>query len=513
MTEATLLVGGRVYTGARWAEALLVEQERIVAVGTESEVRRQAPTGADRIDLSGDLVVPGLADAHLHLGELTREREGVDLRGAGSLAELRRRLREAAAQRPEGALVGRGLDVDALAERRWPSLEELDAAVPNRAVVLQHVSGHAAVVNRSALRLAGTPDHGPTGAGSRTGLFVEEELRTLRPLLEEALPLTPAALERTSRELVGLGLVAVGTMNTHVQELRVLRELDESGRLPLRVRAYPPLGDVLKGGPTTPRAHGRLRVVGVKGFLDGAFGPRTASLAEPYADDRSNAGIERRGDAEMVRAIDEAYASGLTCALHAIGDRAVARACRLLTARRPPSSAARIEHASLTPPALFAPLREARVFAVVQPGFVVSDVWLRDRLGSDRVLWAYPFRSLGDAGIPLAGSSDAPYDPADPWRGIRAAVRRQDELGRSANPWPDQALSEPEAIDLYARGAHEALGDAGRGRLEPGAPAEFLVVAARRLGEVVRLGGAAVRQTWVEGRLALRSGGEPGRRQ
>ena len=501
MTEATLFVGGRVYTGRRYVEALLVEGATVVAVGTEASVRRAAPTGADRRDLGSALVVPGLADAHLHLGDLSRERFALDLSPATSITALQDRIREASRRHPRGPLVGVGLDVERLVERRWPGAGELDAVVADRPVVLYHVSGHAAVVNTATL------GRGPPGIVDRPdrlrgpeGLLVEEELLGLEPIVAEALPLTADGLEATMGDLVQLGVTAVGAMNPEADELRLLDQLGAQGRLPLRVRAYPPLGPKVPSPRVPARPEDRFLIVGVKGFLDGAFGPRTASLDDPYSDAPATQGISRGDDHVLRQQLDEAVDAGLAPALHAIGDHAVSRAARLLKGRGSRAVPARIEHASLTPPGLLGPLRASDAHLVVQPGFLLTDLWLRGRLGRERSRWAYAFRTLADAGIPLAGSSDAPYDAVDPWRAMCAAVDRADDLGRSANPAPDEALTETEAFGMYAHGAHQALGDPQGGRLEPGARADLVVLSAPRLGEAIRRGVTAVRETWVEGR-------------
>lgn len=508
MTDATLFVGGRVFTGRRYAEALLVEGGRVLAVGPDASVRRVAATGADRVDLDHRLVVPGLADAHVHLGDLTRARAGFDAGPATSIRHLAEGLARWADAHPRWPIVGHGLAPDTLAERRWPSVEELDAVAPGRPIVLFHASGHAAVANTDALLRASGPDGPRPPDDTSTGVLVEEQLGPLRPLVEEGLPLTTEAMDTTLRELVGLGLTAVGTMNTGVEELSVLHDLDVDGRLPVRVHAYPPLGEEFGARPRGPP--GRLAVVGVKAFLDGAFGPRTASLDEAYADAPATHGVDRADDATLGEDLRTARGRGLAPALHAIGDRAVARAVRLLSTLprdRPPS---RIEHASLTPPKLLGPLRDLGACLVVQPGFLLSDVWLRDRLGSARARWAYAFRTLSDLGIRLAGSSDAPYDLLDPWRSMRAVVRREDELGRSANPSPDQALSELEALALYTSNAHRAIGDEEGGGLEPDGRADLVVLSGPRLGDAILRGGSAVGQTWVEGRPAPGGRGRSG---
>jgi len=501
MTETTLLVGGRVLAGGRYTEALLVEDGTVVAAGPQAAVRPLAATGADRIDLGGALLVPGLADAHLHLGELARERSAFDARPTRSLPELTEQLRSWAETHPHGPLAGRGLDPEALSERRWPTVQELDAAVADRPLVLTHSSGHAAALNSAALDR--TYGLGPSrvGQGPAPHVLVEDELADIRSIVDEALPVTPEAVEAAAWQLAHLGLTSVGTMNTGPEELRVLRTLSEAGGLPIRVRAYlSPRAGAAVTGSGRPDDGGFFRVVGVKWFLDGAFGPRTASLDGPYADDPATRGLDRGEDAELATAIDEARQRGLMPALHAIGDRAVSRAARLLSGGASPGPRGRIEHAGLTPSALLPRLRDLGVPLVVQPSFLWSDYWLRQRLGAARARWAYAFRTLADLGILLAGSSDAPFDQPDPWQSLRAAVRRADPRGRSANPSPDQALTEPEALALYTDGAHRAIGDDAGGSLAPGSPADFLILSVRRLGEAVAADQSPVRETWVAGR-------------
>jgi hypothetical protein len=151
----------------------------------------------------------------------------------------------------------------------------------------------------------------------------------------------------------------------------------------------------------------------------------------------------------------------------------------------------------------------------VQPGFLWSDFWLPARLGVDRTRWAYGFRTLIDHGHLLSGSSDAPIDPPDPWRGVRAAVERRDELGRSANPDPREALAVEEALRLYGENAGAVLGERFLGTLEVGSAADLLVLEARSLGEAIRQGASGVQETWVAGvRVhAAPSAGGPNRGQ
>jgi predicted amidohydrolase YtcJ len=520
MSDATAFVGGRVFTGSRTCSALLVENGVVVLAGSDAEVRRNTPTGAVRCDLEGGLVIPGLIDAHLHVAATARRRDGLDVSGCATLDALETAVVAWARAHPDGTIVGRGLDPERFPGRAWPTRDDLDRIERKRPLALEHVSSHALVANSAAFRAAGVDRSSADPPGGRFGRAPDGELdgrvfESAIPLLEDRLPgldrVEPDALLATLRESAALGLTTIGAMSASPQEAVALRILADREDWRGRVRVYL-RGDRWReyfrdpGGPSGPA--GRFEVVGVKAFTDGAFGPRTAELSEPYADDPGNRGIAVGSDAELATLISEASDQGLAPALHAIGDRAVARAARLLSrtglpnGRRP-----RIEHAALTPPSLLRLLNAVRPALVVQPGFVWSDRWLGARLGPARARWAYAFRTLLDHGLLLVGSSDAPADPVDPWRGLQAAVQRTDPSGRSANPDPAEALDAVAALRLYTANAGLALGEPLLGQLEAGSPADFVWTRAPSLDAALSGGAARVRETWVDGaRLATGPG-------
>jgi predicted amidohydrolase YtcJ len=328
-------------------------------------------------------------------------------------------------------------------------------------------------------------------------------MRPVASIAVAAFPPEPTALARTLRFLASLGLTTVSTMNTGPEELEVLRGLADGGGLPIRVRAYVRLALLEKFSPADlagTRADGRYGVTGVKAFADGAFGPRTAWLREPYSDAPEESGVPVGSEAELSTALAAAVGRGLAPAVHAIGDRALERVLRLLApsigATRAP---ARVEHAALTPPELLPALDRVRPALVVQPGFLWSDAWLSHRLGPARARWAYAFRTLADRGHLLAGSSDAPYDPVDPWRGLAACVGRTDPDGRSANPLTAEALPAEEALLLYTTNAARALGEPELGTLEVGARADLVLTRSPDLSRAVAMGSGAVERTWVGG--------------
>ncbi len=518
MGDSILCTGGRIFTGERYCEALLVEEGRVVAAGTEAEVRRQSPTGAEHRPLGGRLVLPGLIDAHLHLADVTRFREGLGLGGVRSLATMGETVRQWAAGHPTGSIVGRGWDPERSPDRAWPTYRDLDRAVRDRPLFVLHVSGHAGVANSAALARAGidrrTPD--PPGGrlgrapdGTPDGRVFESAVREFVGRPDDLDLPEPTAFRRTMHWAASFGLTSFGAMSVAPEEATVLGDLAARGELPGRVRAYLHGGrweEYFRAAPGRSAPDDRFAVIGVKEYTDGAFGPRTAWLSAPYADDPGNSGVPAAADDRLRDLLEAISRRGLAPALHAIGDRAVEYSAgmigRYFRGSGPP---ARIEHAALTPPEVLPALARVGPVLVVQPGFVWSDHWLVHRLGPGRARWAYAFRTLARQGLRLAGSSDAPYDPVDPWRGIRAAVHRTDPEGRSANPAPEEQLSAEEAVQLYTVHGARALAEPGLGRLEPGAAADLVVTGVPTLEAAVALGRGSVRETWVAGRSVARA--------
>jgi hypothetical protein len=386
--------------------------------------------------------------------------------------------------------------------------------VGDRLAVLYHSSGHAALVSSVTLEHvgidplrggSGTPDVGRFPDGRPSGILYDEAMKPLGPIVAAAGAVGRDDLERTIFGLSSFGLTTVASMGSSSGEVSALRELGSMSRWCVSVRVYVRSSE--RRGLTPERAPGpgaQCAVVGVKEFLDGAFGTRTAWLSEPYEDDPAGSGISVTDDRGLVPMLEEISRTGLAPALHAIGDRAVARGIRLLEPTigpgHPPS---RIEHAALTPPELLPQLERVRPTLVVQPGFVWSDGWLVHRLGPVRARWAYALRTLLVRGIPLAGSSDAPFDPVNPWRGIRAAVHRRGDDGRSANPLTDEALAPEEALAMYTLGGAAALGEPDRGRLESGAVADLAVLSTPDLARALAGPENPVSETWVAGRRVV----------
>lgn len=475
----------RVYTGfrpTRVAEAFLAVGGRVVYAGYEAEALRLGRGAAEalgcrlRYERLDGVVVPGFVDAHLHLASLGFESRGLDLRGVESIDELKALVARAAG-RFGGWIYGRGWDQERVGT--WPTRYDLDEAVADKPVVLMRVCGHAAVVNTEALRRLGllggerrrNVDYGCDG--SPTGLLFEEEAwRAYREARHSVDPVR--AVQAGQDRLLRAGVTTAATMGADWHEMRGLLEAWRRGVLRVRVRAYLDWGlyEALHGAGFVPAGLGdeMLRVVGVKLFMDGSLGARTAWLREPYSDDPGNRGRRLLAAEELARRASMAARDGLDVAIHAIGDAAVAEAARGLMAA---GVRGRVEHASLAPRDVIELLRSAGARVVAQPRFVASDWWAVDRLGEERARWLYPFRSLLAAGVPLGFSSDAPVEPVEPLEGVYAAVARPGPLGELT---AGERLDVETALHLYTRGSAEALGEPWLGCLEPGCAADAVLL-------------------------------------
>jgi predicted amidohydrolase YtcJ len=502
-------VNGRVFTGTGFAEAFLVEGGEIRAVGPDDAVRRAKGSGSEVVDLRGRLVLPGLIDLHMHLTDTLLAREGVDLRGARSQDEVADRVHRRLTPGSTVPLIGVGWDSSLSTDGRELTRDELDRITTEQPLVLFQVSMHAAALNSPAMTQFGIDEAEPDPPGGRlgrdksgklNGLLYDTALARLansaanREWVRAQLP----GFHRILEEAAGLGLTTVCPVLASPEEVDAVATLSRT-ELPVRVRFYLDLRSLERySSLPEPRPGSGWRVTGVKAITDGAFGTRTAWLSAPYADRPDTSGYPIWEDAELERALRAAAALGLPPALHAIGDRAIGRVLALL-ARTEPAGPPRIEHASLTPPGLWAALESMHPNLIVQPHFVETDRWLIERLGPERARWCYALRTLTDHGFALGGSSDSPIEPLDPWTGLRAAVFRapRSEFGRFTS---SERLAPIEAFQLYTRNAGPILGEPELGRLATRSPADFVITHAASLDAALSAERPPIAETWVGGR-------------
>ncbi|HEX8559561.1 MAG TPA: amidohydrolase [Pyrinomonadaceae bacterium] len=536
-----VLVNGKVFTGdarGALAEAVAVEGGRIVAVGATRDIEA-AYEGARTVDLKGRLVTAGFNDAHLHFlgGGLSLMR--VNLVGARTLAEAKRRVAERARELPAGAWVtGRGWD-HTLWGGEWPTRGDLDEAAPNNPVILQRVDGHVSWVNTRALREAGVTreTQAPQGGeilrdarGEPTGILKE----TAGGLVARVVPAPTRAeqaeaIGRALAEARRYGITSVQTNDVPSAEATPLyRELLRRGKLTVRVAEWQQFEntvEALRAERAEFASHGddplRLRLTALKGYVDGTLGSRTAAMLAPFADDPHNSGIPRMPPEQLTRMIAERDAAGFQITLHCIGDRANRMAldgyeaaaksrpagaggtaagpspadtqvlrkgdyvfprfdeASLRQSRREANRTRhRVEHAQVVAPTDFARFRDLGVIASMQPSHAISDKrWAQERLGEYRVLGAYSWRTFMAHGVPVPFGTDWPVEPISPYLGLYAAVTRQSPEGDPAwGWWPQQRLTIEDAIRNYtAEGAYATFEERDKGLVAVGMLADLVV--------------------------------------
>jgi predicted amidohydrolase YtcJ len=497
---AGLVVDGQIYTmnpDQPKVEAMAWDAEgRILALGASEALVERWPD-VPAIELEGRTVIPGLIDAHGHVMGLGFSMLNADLAGADSIEDVVQRLQAHAAELPEGAwLRGRGWDQTRWAGAEFPTAADLDAAFPERPVLLDRIDGHAVWANSAALArvevdLSG--DWQPEGGfihrdedGKPTGVFIDRAEAVFNEVIPPPTEAEKAlALDRALERMTSLGLTGVHDPGTSLDALRRFLHREAAGELPIRIHALAD-GDKAAlealcrmGRVDTPRVTAR----GVKLYADGALGSRGAALLEEYSDDPGNRGLLFETDEALQTMVDESMRCDLQVAVHAIGDRANRQVIDALIAGQDRFAdnpgRHRVEHVQIIHPKDIPRLAEAGIIASMQPTHATSDMrWAEDRLGAQRLFGAYAWQRLRQAGARLAFGSDFPVERVDPMLGIYAAVTRQDLEGEPPGGWlPDQRVTAEVAVSGFTIDAAWAgFAEDEVGSLEVGKRADFVVL-------------------------------------
>ncbi|SEL41280.1 hypothetical protein SAMN04515665_11261 [Blastococcus sp. DSM 46786] len=513
-TADLVLTGAAVWCGgpeSRRAGALAVRGNRIVAVGTEDEVRQHAGSRTEHLHLPGRLVVPGFQDAHVHPPQAGRNRLSVDLDGLPDRAAYLEAVARYAAQHPERSWIfGGGWSMEHFPGGA-PVKEDLDRVVPDRPVFLFNRDVHGAWVNSRALELAGITRHTPDppdgrierdAHGEPTGTLHEGAAYTLNDTVVPAPD--PAELEAAilsaQEHLHRLGITGWQDAWVTPETQRAYESLAAGGRLTARVVGalwwdrHRDLGQVpdLLARRQRGRAtgHGRFFPTTVKIMADGVLENGTGALLEPYCDgcggESGNSGLSYLDRDELAAAVTALDAEGFQVHVHTIGDRAVRDALDAVAAARAANGPAdrrhHLAHVQLIHPDDLPRFAELGVVANCQAYWAQHEPQMDDLtlpvLGDERSGWQYPFADLLRAGARLAMGSDWPVTTPDPLQQIEVAVTRVDPADRSAPPFlPEQRLSLTEALTAFTSGSAYVNHDDGEsGRLAPGMRADLAVL-------------------------------------
>ena len=476
------------------ASAIAVDHGEIVAVGGE-EILDGLGRG-DRQDMRGQAILPGFTDSHLHLKAYALSLQKIDCE-TPTLEECLRRVAQRAAQTPPGEwILGHGWNQNTWGN--WPLAADLDRVAPAHPVYLTAKSLHAAWANSAALKAAGIDERSPDPkegkiqrdpSGSPTGILLEAAAEPLNHLVPEPSPQALVeAMQHAQHVLWSYGLTAVHDFDRR-DSFVALQTLHAQGRLRMRVTKSIPV-DLLEQafdlGLGTGFGDDWLRIGSVKVFMDGALGPRTASMFQPYAGEPGNWGILNHDAEHLLELGRRAADAGLSLAVHAIGDRANHEALEALehlrhyeAERGLPRLRHRIEHVQLLHPQDAARLAQLDVIASMQPLHATSDMHMASRYWGARTTLAYAWKTQLAAGARLAFGSDAPVESPNPFLGLHAAVtRRRADGDPGPEGWiPDQRLDLQRAIEGFTTGAAYAANVEGRqGRLAPGCFADLIVL-------------------------------------
>ena len=450
-----------------------------------------------RLDAKGRTLIPGMIDAHGHVMDLGETALSLNLWATGTLAEAQALLRQYAADRPNPPWIhGAGWDQERWHLGRFPTAADIDAITPGRPVVLERVDGHALLANSAAMAAAGigarTKD--PQGGrierdarGNPTGVFVDAAQKLIDDAIPPMLPRDrDAALAKAQEILLGYGITATCDMGTTEDDWMVMRRAGDAGRLRVRIISYargiPALLSIAGTGPTPWLYDGRLRMVGVKLFADGALGSRGAFLKGPYSDAPGQRGLQFLDDTKMKNLMSRAAMDGFQVAVHAIGDAANAQvlgAYEELAQTYAGDRRWRIEHAQIVDPVDLPRFGKNGIVASMQPVHQTSDRLMAEaRLGPNRLAGAYAWKTMLDNKVPLAFGSDYPVESPNPFPALAAAISRQDATGQPAGGWqPQQVIPFAEAFRAFtATAAFAGFAEEQIGTLTPGHMADFLIL-------------------------------------
>ncbi|WP_282948484.1 MULTISPECIES: amidohydrolase [unclassified Sphingopyxis] len=447
-------------------------------------------------DGKGRTLIPGLIDAHGHVMGLGFQLMLLDLSGTNSLAEAQAAIRKYAAENPEMPwIIGFGWNQEKWGLGRFPTAADLDAAVPDRAVWLERVDGHAGWANTAAMTAAKitaatkAPEGGriEMAGGKPSGVFVDAAMGLIdgakpKPLARDL----DRAFLLAQQKLISQGITSIADMGTTIAEWQAYRRAGDKKQLAVRILSYG--GDIdnmaiIAGSEPTPWLYDdKLRMVGVKLYLDGALGSRGAWLKAPYSDAPGQKGLPLLTPAQLRNKMVRASMDKFQVAIHAIGDAANAEALSAiadLTRDLPGERRWRIEHAQIVDPLDIPKFAELKVIASMQPVHQTSDRMMAEaRLGPDRLKGAYAWRSMEKAGVRLAFGSDVPVESANPFPGIAAAISRTDAAGQPLGGWrPEETVTRETALDGFTRtAAYAAFAEDRLGTLMPGMRADFVML-------------------------------------
>jgi len=481
------------------AEAVATKDGKIVFVGSTRDALALQGEATRVVDLAGATLIPGLVDSHTHVFGLGAKLDAVDLTGVTTEQEAVALVAERAKSVPDGEwIIGAGWDEGAWANR-YPDKVLLSNAVPNHPVFLDSLHGFAAWANQAALDAGGITAESEVPVGGKMRLGEDGEpnglfLNRATTMLDTIVP-PPPRETLINQVLIGLnqmaadGYVAVHDAGLDARAMSILEQLEEEGRLPIRVYAMLSLRDEalirqwIEKGPDRDN-DSMLVTRTVKAYYDGALGSRGAKLLYDYEDQPGHRGVSGDGYGFNEALNAEAMKAGFQVAIHAIGDAGNREALDILEAVFGEDPSARdnrhrIEHAQVMHPDDIPRLGELGIIASMEPPHAMEDkTWAEERLGPERILGAYAWRSLRKTTAGITFNSDNPGSDHSIFYGLHSAITRQDKNSEPEGGWyPQQKLTSDESLRAYTNwSAYASFREDDTGIIEVGRWADLTVM-------------------------------------
>ncbi len=502
------------------AQAVAIANGRFLAVGTNDEIRSLPASGAIRIDLGGATVVPGFIDAHTHpcyAGLRHLRQVDCDLRSISTIQEA---IRQRAAKTPLGGwVIGFKYDDTKTSDGRPLRREDLDAAVPNHPVRIEHRGGHTSYVNSLALKIASiseTTSDPPGGRFDRdisTGQLNGRISEAANQVFEKLIPSTYSrddyreAVKLISRMMSRAGITSVHDAQGTPEDLRAYQDAYEAGDLSVRVYClieYPHIDRMIGAGVRTGLGNEWVRVGAMKLTCDGSISERTARLSQSYIGRPDDHGILVMNEEDLYTHARKAHQAGWQVGIHANGDVAIDIVLRVYERlqrehpRRDPRF--RIEHCTVVNDSLIQRIRALGAIPTPFSTYVYYHGEKMREYGAERLNSMFAVRSFLDAGVRVTQASDYPPGPFEPMMALRSEVTRTDMKG---NIWgPHQRVTVEEALRVGTlHGAYASFEENLKGSIEPGKLADLVVLGRDPLREdPLSLIDIPVERTMVGGR-------------
>ena len=523
----TAFINGKVYTVNEKqpiAQAVVIEGNKIIFVGSDAEAKKIIDASTKIIDLEGKLMLPGFIDDHVHFINGGNYLLGIDLRPAKSTSEFKSILKEYAEKNPGKWITGGYWDHEKWEKKELPTKEMIDEVVPDQPVFVERLDGHMGVANSYVLNLAGitketkNPDGGlivkDPKTGEPTGVLKDNAMNFVYNLIpaatfNENYEAAIAALNEAKR----LGITSVQDI-TFDDQLEVYKKLKEEGKLTCRIYTRMPIAEYKKlvvQNIQVGYGDDLIKMGSLKAFADGSLGSSTAWFFEKYNQDTTTYGLPMDiiTNGDMEKWCTDADRHNLQISVHAIGDRANAYMLDLfqkIENENPKwDRRFRIEHAQHVRFQDIPRFAKLGVIASVQPYHCIDDgVWAEKRIGPERIKYTYPFKSFLDAGVKVCFGTDWYVAPLNPLLGLYAAVTRRTLDDKNPDGWiPEQKISIQDAIKCYTiNSAYAGFEENEKGSIEIGKLADLIVLSDDILTiNPVKIKDAQVLMTIFDGRI------------